>query len=238
MAITGIFTKTRPNIGGLIFDAVLEESDELQTEITRFPVEFGSYGNDHAVTMNQTFRMLVGISDNPFRALASQAAQTAVFDNISDIGVSGTSLSTILSNGAGIAVGSALGAVSGQVAAIAGLGASIANAAFASGQASTRSASVLEAIRAIQRDKTIFTLVTSKGTYENCMIRRTSRVTDISNENGLELAVELEQLRIYSTRTTQTAFAGYPSVEDTATTQATPIVDYGRSIASPEASSL
>ena len=85
MSIAAIFTKQRPNIGGIYFDALLEESDELQTDVTRYPIESGVEGNDHAVNRNQRFTMLVGISDNPARALAAQATQGNVFDNLTNL---------------------------------------------------------------------------------------------------------------------------------------------------------
>lgn len=39
MAITGLFTRNRPQIGNLYFDALLKESTELRTEVSDFPLE-------------------------------------------------------------------------------------------------------------------------------------------------------------------------------------------------------
>lgn len=233
MPIVSIFSKQRPNIGGIYFDALLEESDELQTDVTRYPIESGVEGNDHAVNRNQRFTLLVGISDNPARALAALASQGSVFENLSNIGLPEGALQTIIGGASGIAVGRTLSGLSGTAAALAGLGASVANASFAAGQASTRSASVLEQVRALQRSKEIIILSTSKGTYPDCIITRTSRVTNPQNENGLELAIELEQLRIMDSQTTSRGAYGVPAVNDTASTQAFPYRQYGRIQAVP-----
>lgn len=41
MSLIGIFTKMRPQIGELYFDALLEESSELTTEVSEYPLEDG-----------------------------------------------------------------------------------------------------------------------------------------------------------------------------------------------------
>lgn len=231
MPITGIFTRRQPNINGFVFDAVLEESDELRTDVTQFPIEDGTIGNDHAVTQNQMFTMVVALSDNPVRALAAQASQAAVFQSLSDSGLAGGYVSALqsaaisaVSAGSSIIAGAAINTLDSSAAALAGLGASIANASYAAGQASTRSQSALQAIRQVQRNKTIFTLTTSRGTYPNCIITNTRQRTDVKNEQGLELIVELQQLRIMTTRRTSNLYDAIDAVpvqgDDTASAQA------------------
>lgn len=231
MSLTAIFTKNRPSIQGLVFDAVLEESDELQTDVTRYPIESGVRGNDHAVTRNQTFRLLVGVSDNPVRALAAQASQQSVFDNLSDLGLPNSALQTIIGGAAGVAVGTVAGSLPGSIAALAGIGASIANASYAAGQASTRSSTVLDTVRNLQRNKTLFVLSTSKGTFNNCIITNTRRETNPQNSQGLELSIEIEQLRIMNS---QIRRRGLPAANDPASTQATPQVERGRVTVVPQ----
>lgn len=230
MPLTAIFTKQRPNIGGIVFDAILEESDELQTDVTRYPVEDGSESNDHAVSRNQVFTLLVAVSDNPARALAAQASQTDVLENLSSVGLSSGALQTIIGGAAGIGVGALASRLPGNVAALAGLGASIANASFAAGQAMTRSGTVLEEVRKLQKSNEIFTLATSKGVHANCIITNTRRVTNPRNENGLELAIDIEQLRIMNT---ERYLTGIPVQDDTAAAQATPYRSLGRVTARP-----
>lgn len=210
MAIIGLFTQSRPSIDGLYFDAVLEESSELLTEVTEFPIEDGSIGNDHAVQRPLTLTMRVGVSDNRFRALREQAG---------DVG--------------GALAGSALGALSGfalsklgaDAAIAAGLAASLANAAYAAGQAQTRSESVLEEIRLKQRANALVTVIASGRQYENMMITGTRREKNKENEQALELVIEMRQLLTVKSVSNQDPV---PAPNDPAETQAQPEIDLGQ----------
>lgn len=214
MAITGIFTQKRPafDIGGdgIVFDSTLTESSELVTDVTEFPVETGVIGNDHAVQRPLRITMRVGISDNPARAIRAEASD---------------SLSGVTGAGIGQGVGSAVGQLSGGAAAAAGLGASIANAAYAAGQANTRSQSALDAIRDLQKRNRIIDVVGAKRIYENCMITSTRQETNKENEQGLELVVELTQLVLVDTSPQSPPT---PAPNDPAETQAQAIRDFGR----------
>lgn len=77
MSLVGVFSQSRPSIGGEYFDAVLEESTELQTDISEFPLEDGSVGNDHAVHRPLRLTMTIGVSDNPFRVARAKAGEAA-----------------------------------------------------------------------------------------------------------------------------------------------------------------
>lgn len=224
MALTGIFTKVRPNIGGYFFDAVLEESDELQTDVTRYPIEDGTEGNDHAVNRNAVITMLVASSDNPARAAAALASESSALESVSNLGLGAGAVSAIASGVASVAVGQIARSLPGPVAALAGIGASIGNAAYASGQAATRSASILEEIREFQRSHVLFTLASSKATYANCLITNTKRVTTASNENGLELLVTIEALRIMNSEFRP---VGIPAPNQNVSAQASPYRSYG-----------
>ena len=68
MSVVGIFSKSRPDIGGLYFDALLEESSELITDVTEYPIETGAIGNDHAVDRPLRLIMTVALSDNLFKS--------------------------------------------------------------------------------------------------------------------------------------------------------------------------
>lgn len=230
MPLAAIFTRRQPSIGGIIFDATLEETDELKTDVSRYSIESGIEGNDHAVTRNQTFSLTVGISDNIAKSLTADASQGAVLNNLNRMGLSSGAMQTIIGGATATGIGAAVSGLSGSVSALAGVGASIANASYAAGQAATRSATVLESIRSLQRSKSIFTLSTSKGTYDNCLITRTRRQTTPENTQGLELVVEIEQMRIMSTQRT---IVGIKPQNDTAETQAYPMQDYGRISATP-----
>lgn len=212
MSIVGIFTRSQPSIGGVYVDAVLEESTELQTEITEFPIEDGSVGNDHAVVRPLRLTMTIGVSDNPFRVARAKASEAAGM--LTSLGVGAA---------AGFGVGSVAGRLSERSAAAAGL---LAGAANTAGQAASYSTTVLEKIRALQRDCAIIDVVPAKGPiYQGCMITRTYQQTTKANEGGLELVVELQQLQIINQQRTPLV---NPPVGDTAATQAQPTVDLGR----------
>lgn len=214
MAITGIFTQRRPafDVGGdgIVFDATLTESTELVTDVTEFPVETGAIGNDHAVQRPLRITMRVGISDNPARAIRAAA---------------GDSLGALAGIGIGQGVGTVAGQLGPQAASAAGIGASIANAAFSAGQADTRSQSALDAIRDIQKRNRIIDVVGTKTLYENCMITSTRQETNKANERGLELVVEMQQLILVDTSPRD---AATPAQNDPADTQAQPQRNLGR----------
>lgn len=211
MSVVGLFTNSRPAIGGLFFDAVLDESSELTTEVTEFPIEDGSVGNDHAVQRPLMLTMRVGVSDNVFRAARAAAA---------DVGgpIAGAASSV------GGALAGTAGGLIGSNAAEVGLALSVANAAFAAGQASTRSQTALEAIRDIQRRAQIITVVGAKATYDRMMIVSTRQETTKENEQSLVLVVELQQILEV---TSQDAAQPIPAPNDPAATQAQPTTDLG-----------
>jgi hypothetical protein len=208
MSIVGIFSRTQPQIGGLIFDAVLQESTEMVTQITEFPIETGAIGNDHAVQKALKITMTVGISDNPFRAIAASAG----------------GFSSLAGAAIGVAGGRLLERL-GSSAAGAGLLASTLNAAFSAGQASTRSQTVLDKLREIQRSNTFIDVVSLKRAYKGCMITATRQETNKENEQGLELIVEMQQMLIINSREDKLEV---PAPNDTATTQAQPVLDLGQ----------
>lgn len=62
MAITGLFSRNRPKIGDLYFDALLEESSELRTDVSEFPLEDASTAQDNAVTRSLALTMTIAVS--------------------------------------------------------------------------------------------------------------------------------------------------------------------------------
>lgn len=231
MPLTAIFTQRRPNIGGFTFDATLEESTDLVSDVTRYPIENGDIANDFVNTRNVRISMLVGVSDNFYRSLAANASTTNVGDALADLGFNAETVSQIVGIGSSVATGVVANALGGTGAAISGIGASIGNAAYAAGQAATRSENALASIRNLQRSKTPFLLVTSKATYQNVVITRTQQTTNTQNEQGLELLVEMEALRIFNSTLVQNQ--GVLPPNDSASVQASPYVPYGEITASP-----
>lgn len=215
MSIVGIFNRSRPSIQaqnaneGFVFDAVLEESSELITEVTTFPIENGTEGNDHISIRPLTLTMRVGVTDNAFRAAAAEAGQLGPVKNA----IAGTGL------------GGAIGQLSQNAAVAAGLGASLANAAYAAGKAGTRSQSALEAVRDIQKAGYLLDVVTSKAAYSGVIISRTSQETTKENEGGLELVVEMVQPNIIATEVTDRAIN--PAINDPVETSGQEFSDQG-----------
>lgn len=211
MSLVGIFIQSQPSIGGYIFDAVLSESSELSTEATKYPIDadgIGLIGNDHAVQNPLKIIMRVGVSDNFFRSVIASAG----------------SFSSLASAGISVATGKVLNEA-GQLADSIGLGASILNAAAIAGQSSTRSQTMLEAIRELQRSLSIVNVVTTKKEYKGCMITNTRQETNKENEQGLELVIELQQMLITNSRVEKFEI---PAPNDTAETQAQEIVNLGQ----------
>lgn len=219
MAITGIFTRSRPSIGGIFFDATLEESDELQTDVTRYPVETGPEGNDHAVNRNLRITMLVALSDNPIRSATAQATEGDALERFNNLNIP----AGIMRAGVGIGIGQIARALPPGIAAVAGIGAAALSSSV--GQALSRSSSVLELVRDIQRRRERFDVITSKATYSNCIITNTRRTTNPRNEGGLELAVDMEQLMIMGSSLRP---EGIVAPDDPAAAMASPMRDRGR----------
>lgn len=216
MSIVGVFSQSRPSIGGIYFDAVLEESTELQTDVSEFPIEDGSVGNDHAVHRPLRLTMTIGMSDNKFRALRAAASELA------DQSAQTTSFGQLAGVAGGAHVGLQISQLSPAAAALAGLGASVANATTLN-----RSQGVLEAIRTLQRIGTLLTVVSAKGgTYKNCMITNTRQVTNKQNEGGLELIVEMVQVRLINEHNRKPP--ANPAPGDSAYYQAQHMVDLGK----------
>lgn len=212
MAITGIFTKGRPQIGAFYFDAWLEESSELQTRVSEYPLEDTSTAHDNAVTQPLKLTMTVAVSDNWFKSLMGQQSGDT---------------STLAEIGAGVTVGAAASLLSGGAAALAGIAASIGTSLYSAGN--SRSQTLLDEIRELQRAHTLLDVVSSKGgEYKNCIITSTRQQTNRENEGGLELVVELMQLNILDTTNSKTN-ANLPA-KDTSATQGQMTQSFGEVI--------
>ncbi|CAA0322200.1 MULTISPECIES: phage baseplate protein [Klebsiella] len=182
MAITGLFTRNRPQIGNLYFDALLKESTELRTEVSDFPLETAETAQDNAVTRALDITMEIGVSDNWFRGLIAQQEELA--QPLFDIG-------------GGFTAGVAASLMSGRTAALSGIAASVGLAVYQHSQGTTRSQSLLEQLRTIQRNHETFDLVASKGaSYRNCLITNTRTEIDKETEGGLIIVVDMKQLTI------------------------------------------
>ncbi|WP_219951434.1 phage baseplate protein [Dickeya zeae] len=202
MSIVGIFNKTRPQIGGIYFDAVLEEASELRTDVSEYPLDDGATAHDNAVTRPLTVIMTVAVSDNPIKTLMANAGQ----------------FSTIAGIGAGTAVGLGSSFLPGAAAAGVGVAASV-GLSFVPASLK-RSVNTLDQIRQLQRDKRLLTVIDGTGkSYDNMIITNTRNQRKKESEGGLELVVEMRQLTIKKRKTlSSTTNANLPA-NDTVATQ-------------------
>lgn len=82
MSLIEIFTKMCPQIGELYFDALLEESSELTTEVSEYPLEDGRSANDNAVYRPLIITMTVAVSDNWNKSLIAKAGNYSTIAGI------------------------------------------------------------------------------------------------------------------------------------------------------------
>lgn len=210
MSVVNLFTKSRPEIDGAFFDAVLTEQTELQTEVSDYPLEDATTASDNAVTRPLTLVMTVGASDNLLKTATAEAGE----------------FSGLISAGSSLTVGMAASLLSGGAAALAGLGATVGAAAISAGTRK-RSSTLLDAIRKTQREKVVFDIITSKGEYKNVIITNTRQETTTENEAGLELVVEMRQLTIINRQADAATQNANLTANDTCATQGQARVDLG-----------
>ena len=68
MSVLTLFTRTAPTIGGVEFDAVLEDTLEAPVVFTDYPIESGARAIDHGILEPYRYSMIVAVSNNPLRA--------------------------------------------------------------------------------------------------------------------------------------------------------------------------
>ncbi len=67
MSIITLFTRVQPTLAGTQFDAVLEDTFELDVEYTTYPIESGAVASDHGVIKPMRWRLTGAVSNNPLR---------------------------------------------------------------------------------------------------------------------------------------------------------------------------
>lgn len=215
MSLTSIFSRSRPEIGGLFFDALLEESSELVTDVTEYPIEDGSVGNDHAVNRPLRLTMTVALSDNPIKSFMARAS---IPEDISRLpSLSGAVIGT--------AAGAAIGTLGGAAAAVAGLAGTVMTEL--AGDGDRRSTQILRAIRAIQESHELIDVIGAKDSYKDVLITNTRVQVTKENEGGLVLVVEMRKLVVVESLANQVIVNSRLPADDTASTQAQIEVDLG-----------
>lgn len=67
MSVLTLFTRKSPTIGGVEFDAVLEDTLEAPVQFTDYPIESGARAVDHGIIQPYQYSMLVAVSNNPIK---------------------------------------------------------------------------------------------------------------------------------------------------------------------------
>lgn len=78
MSIITLFTKKAPTIGGVEFDAVLEDTLDAPIQLTQYPIESGANASDHAIIQPYQYVMLVAVSNNPIKPTVTDFAAGAI----------------------------------------------------------------------------------------------------------------------------------------------------------------
>tara|TARA_R110000765_G_scaffold244631_7_gene346869 strand:+ start:2193 stop:2849 length:657 start_codon:yes stop_codon:yes gene_type:complete len=74
MSIINIFTRQAPTIAGYAFDAVLEDTLEVNVSVTSYPVESGVRVSDHRILQPFKWSLTGAVSNNPLQVQATDFA--------------------------------------------------------------------------------------------------------------------------------------------------------------------
>jgi len=109
MSVVTLFTKTSPTIGGVEFDAVLEDTLQASVQITTYPIEAGANAADHRIIQPFKWSLVGAVSNNPLRVTATDF--TGVLSNFVTGGLAATAAGLsvgFLSGSDGTRAGSAM----------------------------------------------------------------------------------------------------------------------------------
>ncbi len=94
--VMSIFSKTLPMLGPIEFDAKLEGATSKAVQLTEFPVEFGTNGNDHARLLPDRYLLTGAVSNTPLGIGLDDLGMMGVGAISSAIGgVAGAAISTV-----------------------------------------------------------------------------------------------------------------------------------------------
>lgn len=86
MAIVTLFASKSPTMGGLEFDAVLEDTYESTIEFTQYAIESGANVADHAIIQPIRWRLVGAISNNELRISATDFIAGGVSSQLNGAG--------------------------------------------------------------------------------------------------------------------------------------------------------
>lgn len=171
--VMSIFSKTLPMLGPIEFDAKLEGATSKAVQLTEFPVEFGTNGNDHARLLPDRYLLTGAVSNTPLGI------------GLDDLGMMG------------------VGAISSAIGGVAGAAISTVSAYLLSGSEATRAATAWAALTALLQSRARFDLVTEYETLKNMVLIRLDQRTRPEDEDGLVFVAELQQVRVISSQVTR-----------------------------------
>lgn len=181
MSLISLFTKHAPQLGDLVFDAVLEETFELEVEWTEYPVEFGADVPDHGIVQPRTWSMIGVISNTPltnYQSATALADFTGLLSNFDD---------------------------SGELAIASGI-----SAGFLAGSDEGRAKAALDELVKIVTGKTPITVSSTDITLPNMVINSIRRVKDPENENALIVDISMRELNTIRTINSSSAANAEP----------------------------
>lgn len=80
MSIVTLFRNSAPSIAGYEFDAILEDTLELEVETTTYPIESGASAADHRIVQPFRWTLVGAVSNNPIQPVVTDFVG-AVSDN-------------------------------------------------------------------------------------------------------------------------------------------------------------
>lgn len=196
--VMSIFSKTLPMLGPIEFDAKLEGATSKAVQLTEFPVEFGSNGNDHARLLPNRYLLTGAVSNTPLGI------------GLDDLGMMG------------------VGAISSAIGGVAGAALSTVSAYLLSGSEETRAATAWASLTALLESRSRFDLVTEYETMKDMVLIRLDQRTRPDDEDGLVFVAELQQARIVSSQVTRGVTSAEQLLQqDPVATQGAPMVTSG-----------
>lgn len=196
--VMSIFSKTLPMLGPIEFDAKLEGATSKAVQLTEFPVEFGTNGNDHARLLPDRYLLTGAVSNTPLGI------------GLDDLGMMG------------------VGAISSAIGGVTGAAISTVSAYLLSGSEATRAATAWAALTALLQSRARFDLVTEYETLKNMVLIRLDQRTRPDDEDGLVFVAELQQVRVISSQVTRGVTSADQLLQnDPVATQGAPMVSTG-----------
>jgi len=72
VSIITLFTRKTPNIAGIQFDAIMEDTFEASVDVTGFTIESGVRAADHRIVQPLQWSLIVAVSNNPLTIFPTQ----------------------------------------------------------------------------------------------------------------------------------------------------------------------